>query len=208
VNGGGPVTLRVERDGYLPVERQPAPDWATYVSLETIIMTALDPIVTPVDLATAQTPQVARGSVVSDTSGSRQATIVFTPGTAATAVLSDGTTTPLPRVSVRATEYTAGSNGPSAMPASLPATSAYTYAVEYSIDEASGASVQFNQPVVTYTDNFLHFQAGTIVPVGTYDAQRHAWIPAPNGIVIGVIAIDGGLAGVDVDGAGVPSSPA
>ena len=70
---------------------------------------------------------------MTDAAGSRQATLVFDQGTQATMVLPDGSTQPLSSVEVRATEYTRGDQGPTAMPGALPATSAYTYAVEMSV---------------------------------------------------------------------------
>ena len=78
---------------------------------------------------------MARGSVVTDADGTRQATVLFPAGTLAVQVMPDGSTQPLTTLSVRATEYTVGPNGPKAMPASLPPTSGYTYAVELSADE-------------------------------------------------------------------------
>ena len=80
--------------------------------------------------------QVARGRVSEDEDGARQATILFPEGTTAKMVLPDGSEQPLSSISVRATEYTIGTNGPQTMPAPLPPTSGYTYAVELSVDEA------------------------------------------------------------------------
>jgi hypothetical protein len=76
---------------------------------------------------------------------------------------------PITDLSVRATEYTVGENGPAAMPGELPLNSAYTYAVELSIDEAmmAGAEVvEFSQPIPYYVDNFLGFPSGIEVPSG------------------------------------------
>src|SRR5439155_8765362 len=124
---------------------------------------------------TATVPiQVARGGVMTDADGSRQATIFFLQGTQATMVLPDGSTQPLTRLSVRATEYTVGPNGPAAMPAQLPPTSGYTYAVELSVDEALAAgakTVLFSRPVPVYVQNFLNFPVGDLVPVGVYDRE-------------------------------------
>ena len=141
--------------------------------------------------------------------GSRQATLLFPPGTTATMTLPDGSTQPLSSLSVRATEYTVGSMGPRAMPAALPASSGYTYAAELSVDEASArTTVQFSQPVVSYTENFVGFPVGTPVPVGYYDRARAAWMASDNGRVIKVLTVTGGLAELDLDGSGTPASPA
>src|SRR4051812_13257420 len=80
--------------------------------------------------------------------GARRATVLCPPGTTATMVLPDGSSTALGTLNVRATEYAVGASGPAAMPATLPPTSAYTYAGALTIDEAvaAGAShVVFSQ---------------------------------------------------------------
>ena len=88
----------------------------------------------------------------------------------------------------------------------MPPTSAYTYCVEFSADEALAAgarSVQFNQPVIAYLENFLNFPVGIGVPVGYYDRAKGVWVPSPDGRVIKIISITGGLADLDTDGDGV-----
>src|SRR5262249_34036314 len=149
---------------------------------------------------------VAQGSVQTDADGTRQAMLLFTPGTQATMVLPDGNSRALTTLGVRATEYTIGPNGPAAMPAALPPTSAYTYAVELSADEAVAAGatvVHFTQPVLLYVENFLHFPVGESVPVGAYDREQGIWIPSQNGRIIKIISITTGLADLDIDGDGV-----
>ena len=96
----------------------------------------------------------------------------------------DGTKTPITSLSMRATEYTVGPNGPMAMPAKLPPTSAYTYMADFTADEALAAgatSIEFNQPVYGYVDNFLNVLAGELVPNGFYDRVKGQWIPEENG---------------------------
>ena len=91
------------------------------------------------------------------------------------------------------------------MPAELPPTSAYTYCAEFSADEALAAgarSIQFNQPVIAYLENFLNFPVGIGVPVGYYDRVKGVWVPSPDGRVIKIISIAGGLADLDTDGDG------
>ena len=89
----------------------------------------MDAQATVVDLTANAPLQVARGNVISDARGARQATLLFPPGTTADLVLPDGTAQPLPTATVRTTEYTVGESGPAAMPAELPPSSGYTYAV-------------------------------------------------------------------------------
>lgn len=111
-------------------------------------------------------------------------------------------TQPLTTLSIRATEYTVGANGPQAMPAELPPTSAYTYAVELSADEAMAAGateVRFSSPLPFDVDNFLGFPIGTTVPLGGYGV----WVPADSGKVIKIVNVTGGLADLDIDGDGI-----
>jgi hypothetical protein len=89
------------------------------------------------------------------------------------------------------------------MPGALPPSSGYTYAVELSIDEALAAGatrVNFNHPVPVYVDNYLGFSVGEIVPAGWYDRVNSAWIPSPNGRVIKLLSVSGGVAGIDSNG--------
>lgn len=119
--------------------------------------------------------------------------------------LADGSEQPLASLSVRATEYSVGPNGPKAMPATLPPQSGYTYCVELSADEALAAnatSVEFSQEVAFYVDNFLGFPTGEGVPVGYYDRVQAIWVPLWNGRVVKILGIDGGLATIDTDGDG------
>lgn len=208
VNGGGVYTINYEKEGFLPAQRKVDTPWRDYVWAEDVALIQLDPITTEITLG-AGSLQVARGSIEQDEDGQRQATLLFSPGTQAELVMTDGSRQPLSRATVRATEYTVGPNGPKAMPGELPPTSAYTYAVELSLDEAivAGAKeVHFDRPVHVYVDNFLGFPVGSLVPAGWYDRDRAAWIPSDNGKVISILAIEQGLAILDVDGTGNPAS--
>ena len=204
VNGGGMLVFEFRKAGFLSVQRQVNVGWQSYVSLPDVVMTPLDPAVTTIGL-NAGAIQVARGSTVTDSDGTRRATVLFPQGTTATIVLADGTTQPLTSLNVRATEYTVGPNGPGAMPGVLPPSSGYTYAVELSADEAISAnarSVVFNQPVFNYVENFLNFPVGDIVPSGYFDRVKSVWVASQNGRVIQITSIAGGLAVVDTVGSG------
>jgi RHS repeat-associated protein len=208
VNGGGLLTVKYDKSGYLPAQRQVQAPWQDYARVPAVVLIQLDPQVTSVDL-TSPVMQTARGSVTSDANGTRQATLLFAPGTTATITLPGGGTQALTTVHVRATEYTVGGTGPQAMPALLPQTSNYTYAVELSVDEAMAAGttkVEFSQPVISYVENFLGFPVGKAVPAGFYDRVAGQWLAAPNGKVIKILSISGGLADVDTDGDGVADS--
>lgn len=205
VNGGSALTVRYEKSGFLPAQRQITVPWQDYALLPDVVLVPLAPQVTTIDLS-ANTPiQVAQGTPVTDADGSRRATLLFRQGTQATMAFPDGSGQTLTNPSVRATEYTVGPNGRASMPAELPPTSGYTYAVEFSVDEAIAAGakeVRFNQPIINYTDNFLNFPVGGIVPAGFYDRERGIWVPSENGRVIKIISISGGLADLDTDGDG------
>jgi len=204
VNGGGMLVLHYEKPGHLPVQRRVNTPWRDYTWAEDVVLIPLDATVTSISSGSAVF-QVARGSVVADGDGSRQATLLFPPGTTAELVLADGSRQALTQWHVRATEYTVGDNGPQAMPGELPPASGYTYAVELSADEAIAAGarrVAFNQPVIFYLENFLGFPTGEPVPTGWYDLERAIWMPSDNGRVIEILAIEGGLAALDIDGDG------
>ncbi|HEY3231668.1 MAG TPA: fibronectin type III domain-containing protein, partial [Roseiflexaceae bacterium] len=185
VNGGGLLTLNYTRAGYLPSQRQITAPWRDYAWLPDVALIPLDPAVTELNLTGAGALQVAHGSVVSDTDGVRQATLMFPADVTATLVYSDNTSVPLTTLHVRATEYTVGASGPKAMPGPLPVNSAYTYAAEFSADEAIAAgakTVRFSRPIVDYTENFLDFPVGTTVPNGYYDRAQGRWKAAANGL--------------------------
>jgi RHS repeat-associated protein len=210
VNGGSQLVVRYEKAGYLPVQRPITPPWQDYAGLPDVVLIPFDAQVTAIDLSAPTPIQVARGNPVTDSDGTRRATLLFPQGTTADLLLPGGGTQPLTTLSVRATEYTVGPNGPNAMPAPLPPTSTYTYAVELSVDEAVTAGAQrvrFSAPVVQYTENFLNFPVGGVVPAGYYDRDQAAWIPADNGRVIKLLSVTGGLADLDISGSGTPATP-
>jgi RHS repeat-associated protein len=205
VNGGGPLTVDYVKSGYLPVQRQVQAPWQDYSIVDDVVMIPLDTVVTTIDFS--DTVEIARGSVVADSDGTRQATLLFFQGTTAQMVLPNDSVVPLSSLDVRATEYTVGETGRRAMPAVLPPSSGYTYAVELSADEALAAGamrVEFSQPVVTYLENFIGFPVGMPVPVGTYDRGRGVWVPEDNGRVIAVLDTAGGIAALDLDGDSLP----
>ena len=210
LNGGGLATIRYEKDGYISSQRQVSPRWLDYEQAPEVVLVAYDGNVTTVT-AGAGEPQVARGSRVADSDGSRQATMIFPAATTATMTLPDGSTRALTSLAVRATEYSVGPNGQKAMPATLPAQSGYTYCVELSVDEAVAAGatkVTFSKPIAFYVENFLGFPTGGIVPTGWYDREKAVWVPSKNGKVVAVASIDGGLATLDLDGDGAGDSEA
>jgi len=205
VNGGGPLTVTYTRNGYLVAQRQAAVGWQATMVLPDVVLITSD-VATAIDLTSSAPMQVARGSQVTDTDGTRRATLLFPQGMQASLVFPDETLQPVTHLTVRATEYTVGPNGPLAMPAELPERTAYTYAVELGADEADAAgatSIQYNQPVVFYLENFLRFPVGGNVPTGYYDRTRGTWVPSTNGRVLAITSIAGGRAALDITGDGI-----
>ncbi|HWR90130.1 MAG TPA: hypothetical protein VN260_07715, partial [Dissulfurispiraceae bacterium] len=208
VNGGGALTVNYAKTGYLSAQRQVNVPWQDFAWTPDVVMTQQDPQVTPINLE-SPSMQVARGSVQTDADGSRQATLLFPQGTQAHLIMPDGSTQAITDLSVRATEYTVGPNGAKAMPAELPPTSAYTYCAEINADEAvaaGAADVLFSQPIYLYLENFKNFPTGIQVPVGAYDKGRGAWAAYPDGRVIKILSITGGLASLDTTGNGLPDN--
>jgi RHS repeat-associated protein len=205
-NGGGTVIVQLARPGYLPAQRKVKAAWRAWATTPDVVLIPLDAEATAIDLTAATPVQVARGSAVSDADGDRRATLLFAQGTQATLAFPGGGTQAVQSLTVRATEYTVGAGGPRAMPGELPPTTGYTYAVELSADEAAAAGaseIRFDRPVLVYLENFLGFPAGTVVPVGTYDRSRAAWLAAGlDGRVVQVLSVTDGAANLDVDGTG------
>lgn len=210
VNGGGPLTLSIAKDGYLSAHRIAQAPWRDFAWADDVALVPLDAKVTAVSMG-AGGAQVARGSQVTDADGTRTATLVVPPGTQAAMILPSGAMQPVDALHLRATEFTVGPGGRIAMPAALGPQIAYTYAVELSadeVDQAGATSVQFNAPVPFYLDNFLKFPAGTLVPAGSYDRTRAVWVPEASGLVVTVLGTTGALADLDVTGAGTAASAA
>lgn len=207
VNGGARYIVDYQLQGYCPVQRPVESPVENFRSIEEVLMLAMDPIATPVVFGTNAPLQTAQGSTNTDRAGVRSAKILFPPGTRASLVLPDGTLRESDTLTIRATEFTVGPDGPKAMPGPLPESSAYTYAVELSADEAvaAGAStIRFNRYVHVYVDNFLGMPTGALIPSGYYDRQLAAWVPQENGVVIRILGSQFGQALVDMDGDGEP----
>jgi RHS repeat-associated protein len=203
VNGGGYLTVNYQKDGYLRAQRQVNVPWQDYVWLPDVALIPADAQVTVIDFS--EPMQVAQGSPVTDGDGTRQATLLFPEETQAELVMPDGSTQPLGSLSVRATEYTVGDNGPKAMPAELPPTSGYTYCVEFTADEALAAGakdVVFGEPISFYLENFIGFPVGIQVPTAAYDRVEGTWVPVDDGRVVEILNVSGGLAELDTTGDG------
>ncbi|MDQ6423553.1 fibronectin type III domain-containing protein [Paenibacillus sp. LHD-117] len=209
VNGGTNWTIEYRKAGFLPVQRKVEAYWEDFSTMPDVVMLGLDTQVTEIDLINDANIQVAQGTPVTDEEGTRQATLLFEPGTEATMTLPNGNRVPLATMNVRATEYTVGENGMNQMPGELPSFVAYTYAVELSVDEAIAAGatgVEFNKPVHFYVDNFIEYEVGEGIPAAYYDLQTGKWVGMDNGVVIQIVSILEGIAQIDTDGDGNPDT--
>ncbi|MEZ0392870.1 MAG: PKD domain-containing protein, partial [Pseudobdellovibrionaceae bacterium] len=209
VNGGAVLTVHYERNGYFPLQRKISTSALDYFHTEKVVMVPPDSKVTQLQ-NNAASIQVAKGSKVSDTSGERTPMLVIPPLTEAKLQMPDGSLKPISTISLRATEYTVGADGPQRMPAELPTMTGYTYAVELSVDEAIAAGAEhvvFSNPIPFYVDNFLDVPAGSVVPVGSYDAQLGAWKAENDGIVVKVLSIQNNSAILTFDDNGTPATP-
>jgi len=208
VNGGGDLTVKYEKQGYISSQREEKIDWQNYSMLEDVVLIPFDGNVSFIDLNSTQPIQTAESGVISDADGTRRSRLFFKQGTTATMTLPNNSTLNLTEMHVRSTEFTVGNNGAETMPGDLPPTSAYTYASEYSVDEAvalNAKNITFSQPVVQYNENFLGFPVGIDVPSGSYDQITGDWIPSANGRVVKILSVTSGAANLDLDGSGNPA---
>ena len=207
VNGGEPLVLQLLRAGYPVVQRQVHPAWQEQLVIDDVALTPLDSATTTIT-GSAASLQVARGSKVTDSSGTRRATLLVAAGTTATMTTAAGTKA-LSSLMLRATELSSGADGPAAMPGDLPATAAYAYTVELSADEATAAGatkVTFDKPVIGYVEDFLKFPVGGQVPAAYHDRQLGRWIPSGDGLVVRILSTAGGTAALDLTGGGAAAT--
>ncbi len=205
VNGGGRLTVRIEKDGFLRSQRGLKTQWRTFENYPDVVLIPPAEAAPTVNLRDLDTPKLIRGTNTSDPDGNRRHTVAVAPGQKVTAILEDGSQEALDSLSLRATEFTVGEAGPNAMPGDLPDTSAYTYALDLSVVEAEeldAEEITFDPPLKNYVDNFLEFPAGTIVPVGVYDEKRDVWEASESGLVLDILDVEDGIAVLDTDGNG------
>lgn len=208
VNGGGDLTVKYEKQGFISVQREEKVDWQQFCPLKDVVLIPYDGNVSFVDLNSPAPIQVAESGVITDADGTRRSRLFFKQGTTAVMTLPDNSTQNLTEMHIRSTEFTVGANGAETMPGVLPPTSAYTYASEYSVDEAvalNAKDITFSQPVIQYNENFLNFPVGIDVPSGSYNEETATWIPSANGRVVKILSVANNAANLDVDGSGNPA---
>ncbi len=209
VNGGGELTVKFEKLGYIASQREVSTKWLETTRLDDVVLIPFDGNASFIDLNSGLPIQVAESGIVTDADGSRRARLFFKQGTSATMTLPDNSVQSLSEMNVRSTEFTVGTSGRETMPAVLPATSEYTYASEYSVDEAvavNATNVTFSQPVVQYLENYIGFPTGASVPTGSYDRKSSVWKSETSGRVVKILSVTGGAADLDLTGGGVPAT--
>jgi len=198
VEGGGVLTVIYQREGYLTLHRRVYVPCSEIAVSETVVMIGEDPVSTEISLdGNPDTVYIHESSEVTDEFGRRSCSLVFTGDNRAYETDTEGQVLgELTTITVRATEYPT----PESMPARLPPSSAFTYCVELCVDGAE--RVRFEEPIVTWVDNFLGFDVGFRVPVGFYDRGRGVWVPGDDGVVVRLLDTDrdGIVDALDSDG--------
>jgi hypothetical protein len=215
VNGDATLTVHYEREGFLPAQREVTARSLDHTLLpDVVLLRWRKEDAKPVALNELAAPHLVRGAVERDHTGTRQARLLFLPGTTAELIPSDPDTPPRPieTLHVQLLEITVGATGQSAMPGSLPPASGYTYAVHFLVSEAVAkdvVGVRFpRRPVVAYVDNFLNFPVGVVVPSGAYAFHRGQWEGSDNGRVVKILRIADGQAELCIDGSDKPAGAA
>jgi RHS repeat-associated protein len=202
VEGGGILTVVYRKTGLITAHRQVYVPWNDIAVAEAIRMIAQDPASTVVAFdGSPATVVTHRSTPVSDSFGTRSASMVFTGDNRAYSVDANGNVIgELTTITTRATEFTTLES----MPAKLPPNSAYTYCTELQVDGVE--RVKFDKPVIVWVENFLGFPVGEAVPVGWYDRDRGVWVPSDNGRVVRLLDTDsdGIVDALDANGDGQP----
>ena len=190
------LVLRFTSGALIESQRTLIPEAGTYTQAPDVVLVEHG-MATSIDTAAGGLAEYAS----SDSDGDRTLSVLFPAGV--TAMVDGSARTNL---TFRARELTEGDLGPERMPGTLPESSAYTYAVELSVDE--GSDVRFDSPVPVYLDNFLEFEVGEPIPVGSYDRAAGAWVPETDGIVVEILRVSDGMAVIDATGDGIEDDAA
>ncbi|HEX6240818.1 MAG TPA: EGF domain-containing protein, partial [Polyangiales bacterium] len=195
VNGGGSVSLQVKLPGSVAVYRRVQTLWNRFAQVEDVRLVALE--AAQAVSASSSGFTALSGALETDTSGTRQATLLVPPGTSLNV---GGEAQPRTSYALRVTELTnLAEHGKDGVGAQLPPLSAFAYQVAFDIDGSEGQAGAFSQPVPVYVSNFLGIQNGESVPVGRFDTRLQHWIPETSGRVIRIVGTDAGGATLDID---------
>jgi RHS repeat-associated protein len=202
VEGGATLNVVFRKQGFVTAHRTVTVLFNDIAVVQTPVLLAEDQEATTLTLdGDPQTVVTHRSRPLTDSFGTRRATLVFTGDTQVFAVDENGDDLfALTTMTVRATQV----QNPESMPAVLPPTTSYTHCVELSVDGV--ARVRFSQPVMMWVENFLGFALGDVVPVGYYDRQQGEWIASENGWVVILLDqnSDGIVDALDMDGDNAP----
>jgi len=185
VEGGGTLTLVFTGEDFLKAHRKVRVGWNEIAIAETVMIVTRDPEGSLIEfdgsVATHESTEVT------DESGTRSSTMVIPSDTVAYALDPAGNRITLPKIMVRATEYTEEVS----MPQELPPNSAFTYCADMTVDNVDRVEFEDNSPIINWVDNFLGFPIGEPVPVGYYDRDQGEWVPYKNGVVVRLLDDDG-----------------
>ncbi|MDH4247732.1 MAG: HYR domain-containing protein, partial [Deltaproteobacteria bacterium] len=220
VNGGGLITVTIEKSGYNMVQRKVQTSWNQINMVKPVVLAPLDTKATVITFDGDPTSRFThQSSPTNNADGTRTTTLVFTGDTQVSVKdLHTGIVTPLTGpITVRATEMPTVE----ALPGELPPTTAFTYASRLSVDGIGNfSSIQFSKTVVLWVDNFRNIPVGgvpvtsttgirvpSLVPVGHYNPISAAWEPEPNGLVVRLLDTDGDgvVDALDAEDDGVPN---
>lgn len=202
VNGGSKLLLNFTKDGRLDAQRAVTPGWQRHHYVGSVGLTTSNGETSKVS-AESDSSETISGPATSDDYGERQPLVIFQPGTVAEAVLSDGTTEPLPKFTVTVTEYPL--DGAQQFLPGTPQVTGLSYGLDFAVAEAKALGaphVTFSEPVSIYVENFLELPVGTTMPLGYYDNAKGQWEQGQTGNVIEILEIVDGLAVVDAHGHG------
>lgn len=219
VTGQQELIVRFDKEGFMPVQRRVMARLRDSARAEEVILQRRDEVTSLVDLRGESTMwQMASSSPRQDCEGcpSRRARVLFPPGVGARVWRSGAWRRVTEPSRVQLTEFTVGEGGAALMPGALPPNTGYTYAVDLfvhqGIEKKDGIDVQFVDdadqpaPVFFYGENFLGVPVGARVPSAYYEFEGDAWVPMPDGWIVGVTGIEAGLAQVDVGDSGLALS--
>jgi hypothetical protein len=220
LNGGGPVTLIYRHPDHLEVHRTVYAGWNDDLAVADVVMTPnptrCSPYVsgaaggmltgTEVILSGAWSADGQNGWSTEDGRGARAFGLYIPPQVAP---INEGGAVGGYRICM--TEYTrdvVGTDRENAMPADIATNTAYTFAAEGQIVQVADASdstgqvlarAEFSDDAYLYvrTSDWhgggedLRFVAGTVIPMGNFDRDLSAWVPARDGVAIDVLCSNG-----------------
>ena len=198
VVNGARLDIELEKDGFAMVQTQIDAPWQDYLEVGDVVMTPYDDKVTAVDPDSATPFQVVEGSPP-PAAAAPPSTLLVPTGTEPEMVMPGGGTLPLDDLDIRITEF---GDDQDALPGTMPGNVGPTYAAEFSVDQAVAAGaerVDFAEPLINYTPNFIDAPVGSAVPAAWYDRDAGEWKPSRNGLVIEIEAEAGGRANLDID---------